>query len=125
MVEGGGTRHRAPPPPRFHAPIHNTSAMVDLLEGQVLVIDDDRVVRATLANFFETLGYSAQCVASAAEGRQAAAANAPDLVLIDLLLPEGAGLSLLQSLHRADPELGVIMLAGRADASAAMRAMQH
>jgi DNA-binding NtrC family response regulator len=91
----------------------------------VLVVDDDRTVRETLADFFETLGYAAQSAATASEGRQAAAANAPDVALIDLRLPDATGLTLLEALRADDPELGVIMLTGHADVPTAVRAMQQ
>ena len=91
----------------------------------VLVVDDDRTVRETLADFFDTLGYSARTAASATEGRQAAAAHAPDVVLVDLRLPDASGLMLLEALRADDPELGVIMLTGHADVPTAVRAMQQ
>ena len=91
----------------------------------VLVVDDDRTVRETLADFFDTLGYAARTAASASEGRQAATAHAPDVVLVDLRLPDASGLMLLEALRADDPELGVIMLTGHADVPTAVRAMQQ
>jgi two-component system response regulator HydG len=91
----------------------------------VLVVDDDRTVRETLADFFTTLGYATRTAASASEGRQAAAEHAPDVVLADLRLPDASGLVLLEALRADDPELGVIMLTGHADVATAVRAMQQ
>jgi two-component system response regulator HydG len=91
----------------------------------VLVVDDDRTIRETLAEFFETLGHSARTAATASEGRQAAAAHAPDVVLVDLHLPDASGLTLLEALRADDPELGVIVLTGHGDVSTAVRAMQQ
>jgi two-component system response regulator HydG len=91
----------------------------------VLVVDDDRIIRETLADFFDALGYAARTAATASEGRQAAAAHAPDVVLVDLRLPDASGLTLLDALRADDPELGVIMLTGHADVPTAVRAMQQ
>ncbi len=91
----------------------------------VLVVDDDRTIRETLADFFDTLGYAARVAASASEGRAAAAEHAPDVVLVDLRLPDASGLTLLEALRADDPELGVIMLTGHADVPTAVRAMQE
>lgn len=90
----------------------------------VLIIDDDRTVRETLADFFESLGYSVRTAATASEGRQSAAAHAPDVALVDLRLPDASGLTVLAALRADDPELGVIMLTGHADVATAVRAMQ-
>ena len=91
----------------------------------VLVVDDDRTVRETLAEYFEALGYTARVAATAGEGRRAAAADAPDVVLVDLHLPDASGITLLEALRADDPELGVIMLTGHADVATAVRAMQQ
>jgi DNA-binding NtrC family response regulator len=91
----------------------------------VLVIDDDGTVRDTLAEFLRTLGYSARSAATAIDGRSAAAANAPDIALVDLRLPDATDFSLLDSLRADDPELGIVMLTSHADVPTAMRALQH
>jgi two-component system response regulator AtoC len=91
----------------------------------VLVVDDDQTIRETLADFFTSLGYTARATRSATEGRQAAAEHAPDVVLVDLRLPDASGLTLLEALRADDPELGVIMLTGHADVPSAVRAMQQ
>ena len=91
----------------------------------VLVVDDDRTIRETLADFFTSLGYTARHAGTATEGRRAASEHAPDVVLVDLRLPDASGLTLLEALRADDPELGVIMLTGHADVPSAVRAMQQ
>ncbi len=91
----------------------------------VLVVDDDRTIRETLADFFDSLGCATRTAATASEGRQSAAAHAPDVVLADLRLPDADGLTLLEALRADDPEIGVIVLTGHADVATAVRAMQQ
>jgi DNA-binding NtrC family response regulator len=91
----------------------------------VLVVDDDRTIRETLTEYFVSLGYAARSAATATEGRQAAAEHAPDVVLVDLRLPDASGLTLLEALRADDPELGVIMLTGHADVPTAVAAMRQ
>jgi two-component system response regulator HydG len=91
----------------------------------VLVVDDDQTVRETLTDYFDTLGYVVRAAATATAGRQAAAEHAPDVVLVDLRLPDASGLTLLEALRADDPELGVIVLTGHADVPTAVRAMQQ
>jgi two-component system response regulator HydG len=91
----------------------------------VLVVDDDQTVRETLADFFESLGWPVRTAATATEGRQAAAEHAPDVVLIDLRLPDASGLTLLEALRADDPESAVIVLTGHADVPTAVRAMRQ
>jgi DNA-binding NtrC family response regulator len=91
----------------------------------ILVVDDDQTVRETLTAYFDALGYVVRAAATATTGRQAAAEHAPDVVLVDLRLPDASGLTLLEALRADDPELGVIVLTGHADVPTAVRAMQQ
>ena len=91
----------------------------------LLVIDDDETVRATLVEFFETFGFTARSAATATEGRRLAAVHAPDVVLLDLRLPDADGILALEALRADDPDLAVIVLTGYADVRTAVQAMQH
>ena len=91
----------------------------------LLVIDDDETVRETLVEFFDALGHVARGAATATEGRRAVAAHAPDVVLVDLRLPDASGLTLFEALRADDPELGVIFLTGHADVPTAVDAMRR
>ena len=91
----------------------------------LLVIDDDDTVRSTLVEFFETFGFTARGASTATEGRQLAAEHAPDVVLLDLRLPDADGVRVLEALRADDPDLAVIVLTGYADVRTAVAAMQH
>jgi DNA-binding NtrC family response regulator len=91
----------------------------------VLVIDDDRSVRDTLTDFLSTLGHTARTAGSASDGRAAVAEQVPDIALVDLRLPDGEGLALLNVFRAHEAEIGVIMLAGRSDIPAALHAMRN
>jgi two-component system response regulator AtoC len=91
----------------------------------ILVVDDDETVRGTLVEFFETFGHTARSAATATEGRRLANEHAPDVVLLDLRLPDANGIVALDALLADDPELAVIVLTGHADVQTAVNAMQH
>lgn len=91
----------------------------------VLVVDDDVTVRETLVEFFETFGHTARGASTASEARAMAAAHAPDVVLLDLRLPDASGLLLLDALRADDADVGVIILSGFADVPTTVGAMQR
>ncbi len=91
----------------------------------LLVIDDDETVRSTLVEFFETFGYTARGASTASEGRRLAAEHAPDVVLLDLRLPDADGVRVLDALRADDPDVAIIVLTGYADVRTAVAAMQH
>lgn len=90
----------------------------------VLIVDDDATVRDTLADFFDSLGHTARSVGTATEGRRAVAEHTPDVVLVDLQLPDAHGTQLIEALRADDPELAIIVLTGHADVDTAVRAMR-
>ncbi|HYD52726.1 MAG TPA: sigma-54 dependent transcriptional regulator, partial [Gemmatimonadaceae bacterium] len=91
----------------------------------LLVVDDEPTVRETLAEFFETFGHTVRAAATGTAARRAAAEHAPDVVVLDLRLPDADGLTLLEALRADDPEIAVIVLTGHADVRTAVGAMQR
>lgn len=82
---------------------------------RILAVDDDAEIVALLARYLGGHGFALSGVGSGAALRQAIAADPPDLVLLDLGLPDEDGLSLLQYLrtHWRGP---VIVVSGRGEA---------
>ena len=84
-------------------------AMTDARQ-KVVVIDDERVVQATLAAVLERNGFVVEGAPNAAQGRRKVAEMKPDLVLLDLGLPDADGLEVLKELKAAQPQLPVMIL---------------
>ena len=75
----------------------------------ILVVEDEPTLRETLAEALEAEGYR---VVTAADGREALAsfrAEPPDLVLLDLMLPELSGLEVCRII-RAESAVPIVML---------------
>jgi len=71
------------------------------LSQRILLVEDDRELRATLAEALRVEGYRVDTAASLAEARALLAhAEPPDLILLDLGLPDGEGEHLLAELRR-------------------------
>ncbi|MCU0633849.1 MAG: response regulator, partial [Gemmatimonadaceae bacterium] len=91
----------------------------------MLVVDDDRTVRETLVEFFETFLWTARGATSAAEARRILEREVVDVLLLDLRLPDGDGLRVLDALRQEWPDLAVIVLTGHADIPTAVRSVQR
>ena len=72
--------------------------MRDGLSFSVLVIDDDDGVRKSCVDMLETRGYRAQPASTVGEGLRLFAERRPAAVLLDLKLPDGAGIDVLREL---------------------------
>jgi DNA-binding NtrC family response regulator len=90
----------------------------------LLVIDDDeascRLVRAT----FKAEGFEVLAAHDGTAGMARIAAEHPDIVLLDVLLPTGSGVELLELLKKTYPSLPVVMLTASRDVKTAVRATQ-
>jgi two-component system, NtrC family, nitrogen regulation response regulator NtrX len=92
---------------------------------KILVVDDEVNVRASLRMVLEGAGYSVLFCSSAAEFEKQLPAGRADACLLDVRLPDGNGIELLQKLRQSDNHSPVIMISGHgtiADAVAATRA---
>ena len=69
---------------------------------RILIIEDDPSIQALLQLALGTAGYTVEAVPSAERARQALAGAAFDLAVLDLMLPDGDGLSLLPALKARD-----------------------
>jgi two-component system, OmpR family, response regulator len=82
---------------------------------RVLIVEDEARIRQFLTRGLEAEGFSVVGAADGVTGLDVALREQFDLVLLDLLLPGLDGLSLLRSLHGAQPDLPVLILSARSD----------
>jgi two-component system NtrC family sensor kinase len=96
------------------------------MNANVLIVDDSLTVRMDLAEAFEAAGLRPVLCSSIREARNAFAAQAIDLVILDVLLPDGDGVELLKEI-RANPatsDLPILMLSSEADVKDRIRGLK-
>jgi DNA-binding response OmpR family regulator len=80
---------------------------------KILVVDDDALMRRSLAASLGQTGYSVETAASGENALQSVRDQVPDLVLLDVGLPGMDGMDTLRALRRDVPGLLVILVTGR------------
>ncbi|MCX7945763.1 MAG: sigma-54 dependent transcriptional regulator [Hydrogenophilus sp.] len=90
----------------------------------LLIIDDEEDLRRTLIRLLERLGCTADQAATLAEGTHAALSRFYHLILTDLKLPDGNGITLVEHLTRHRPETPIAVLTAYGDIETAVRAMK-
>lgn len=83
------------------------------MQQRILVVDDEAAVRTTVQAYLEREGYVVQTAADGPAALAAARAFRPELVILDIMLPQLDGLAVLRDLRR-DSEVYVLMLTAKA-----------
>ncbi len=78
----------------------------------ILIVEDDETLQQTLAYNLEREGYLVTTAADGQTGLELARTQTPDLIILDVMLPELDGLSVCRILHR-ELEIPIIMLTAR------------
>jgi len=84
---------------------------------RILVIDDDPGVTSVLKRGLSYEGFAVDAASSGEQGLAIARDRAPDLVILDIMMPGIDGLEVLRRLRASDPSLPVLMLTAK-DAAA-------
>ncbi|BBM87057.1 sigma-54-dependent transcriptional regulator [Candidatus Uabimicrobium amorphum] len=90
---------------------------------KILILDDEESIRKTLKLHFSDK-YQTETIATVSEFEEAYSRFNPDLLLLDLKLPDGSGLDLLQSLRNAGDTVATIMITGHSDMESPICAMR-
>ena len=80
---------------------------------RILVIDDDPILTSTLKRGLAYEGYAVDTAGTGSRGLSIARDHTPDLVVLDVMMPELDGFQVLERLRAADANLPVLMLTAR------------
>jgi len=92
--------------------------------ARILVVEDNEALAAGLRNNLEFEGYEAFVAGDAAAGLAAARAHAPDLIILDLMLPDADGFRVLRALRSAGDATPVLVLTALGDEADKVRGLR-
>ena len=91
------------------------------MKPRILIIDDEEAIRSSLQMIFEYEGYECLLAANGPAGLKIAEKETPDLVFLDIKMPQMDGLEVLRKLREAGgPE--VVILSGHGNVKTAVEA---
>jgi DNA-binding response OmpR family regulator len=129
------TRSRSQPPrnnspcaPRYDAPVSDdsTSRARSARPLDVLLVEDDPPLANALLVNLRSEGWSVRWAASGADAMSACRDRAPDVVVLDLMLPDASGLDVCVDIRREIPKTpGVLMLTARGTEADVVLGLDH
>jgi two-component system response regulator RegA len=94
-------------------------------QGQsILVVDDDELLRQQLARAFERRGLEVRTASGIAEAQHLIETDSPELAVVDLKMPDGSGLKLVELLRKVDPTTRIVVLTGYGSIATAIDAVR-
>lgn len=92
--------------------------------ASLLIVDDDEILRERLARAFRTRGFTVRTAGDCEEALRVAAADSPEMAVVDLRMPGRSGLELVRDLHAAEPQTRILVLTGYGSIATAIEAMR-
>ena len=127
LLEKSGVADRGADPLRSRAG-RSSREFGRLPEGmpplRLLVVDDDAPVRKACSEIAAGMGFVCFSAGSVPEARAALKLHPVDMLLLDLKLPGGGGLQLLEEVKAMYPEMGVVVMTAFATVPSAVEAMR-
>lgn len=96
-----------------------------LSSGRILIVDDETHVAAMLEEAVTHFGYDVRLAPTGHDAIHAVREFQPDVVLLDLTLPDASGEAVLEHLQQIHPEVPVIMVTGNIDIELAQRTLEQ
>ena len=93
------------------------------MKPRVLIVDDEEAVRSSLRMIFEYEGYEVLLAANGPAGLKMAEQESPDLVFLDIKMPQMDGLEVLKRLKAEEPSPPVVILSGHGTVKTAVEAV--
>lgn len=94
-------------------------------KGNILVIDDEVGIREGCRRVLEQVGFTVDTAATYKSGLQKIQSAGFDMVLLDIMMPDGRGIDLLHPIHEKDPDTVCVIITGYATVELAVEAIRQ
>jgi len=94
------------------------------LKARILIIDDEESLHKACRRVLERHGFFIEAAFTLHDGLQKVREQSFDLVLLDLMMPDGQGIDIIAPLREQDPDLACVVMTGSATVERAVEAMK-
>ena len=94
------------------------------IKQKVLVVEDEKAIRYFITTTLQANGYDVVTASTAKEAQEMISSHCPDVVLLDLGLPDMYGITVLESVRQWSPTMPIIIVSARADEADKVQALE-
>jgi DNA-binding NtrC family response regulator len=94
------------------------------MSGTILIVDDEDTARSFIGEALADAGFEAIEAGNLKQASKALSTGSPDIILLDVMLPDGSGLSLLDQISMINPSPPVILITAYGEVDTAVEAMK-
>src|SRR5262245_42243599 len=98
---------------------------VEFFVASILIVDDDADIREVLGDRLQSLGYRVFAAETAKAGLELVERQNPQLVLLDIEMPDMNGMDLLREIRRREHDVTVVMITAYGTIERAVEAMKE
>lgn len=102
-----------------------TAGKEQVILPKLLVVDDDPTIRSMFASFLSKKDYDAESASTLAEMNSQLQQHRFDALILDMILPDGNSLDMIETLRKDYPEMAIVMITADGDVSIAVEAMRR
>lgn len=84
---------------------------------KILIVEDEPEIRKTVISYLSEEGYTCETVKNLAQAEEKILMYEYDCALVDLMLPDGNGMDLVEKIKTRYPEMGIIIVSAKGDTS--------
>ena len=96
-----------------------------MTKKKILIIDDEMDMGEVVRDYLKDQGYEAFMTLDAVQGLEIVDKEKPDVVLLDILMPQISGMECLQQILQKNPKTIVLMVSGMQDEQIAKEAIRY
>jgi putative nucleotidyltransferase with HDIG domain len=96
-----------------------------LIKAKLLIVDDEEAIREVVSTLLEAQGHECAAVSNGLLAQEFLGKHSVDLVLSDMVMPEMDGMKLVEWLHKAEPDIPIIMVTANGEIGTALEAIRQ
>lgn len=95
----------------------------DMKQHRILLVDDEISIQTMVRDYLTEKGFAVAAAGSCREALETSRSDPPDLVLLDVMLPDGDGFTLFEALRRRNKDLPILFLSARDEDAARLKGL--